>query len=289
MLIDGQEISRESIRHDWLLRTLLIRNLVRGVDSRRHFVESLYARAESARDNITPCRSLDLLAHAWRLADNILSVFEVMASGIDIRNEQNRLSVQHRIGGRHSAPSGRFFDPIFRYQSVLQIPPDAYRKIGLDPDSARAVMAALVTRSRGRLRRNYKTVLGYSRRYRSLAHAYEHGRSVFGLSANVIERPTFEMTLRHDETVLSTIRKGKDGVERLAEFTADAEFRSDVSALLEMAAVQVPALIEAVEQFEIGCRAILDPNAQKVRLTFRFFADPYSTEEQVVLGGLASR
>jgi hypothetical protein len=272
----------EAVRHDWLLRTLMLRSLLRSVDQRRRFVEALRLRAGGPEDALSASRHLDVLGHAWRLADNLLSIYEVMANQIDIRFEGNRRAVQHRLEGRRHPPSGTFFDPIFGYGVFLVLPDEELPPGPLPPEELRDTVIRLIKRSRRRLVQMYRELLRFSWKYRSMARAYEHGRGVFAFRMMMQAEP-FEFQLKHDPATLATLRRKADGSERVVEFVPDADFRADCQDLLDIAANQLAALLRRIERMEESCRYMIDQSLPKPRLHFQFFAGPYSLDEQACL------
>jgi hypothetical protein len=285
----------QQAREHWLLRLLLLENLLLHVDLRRSYVPYLARRATATADERTTERHLDAIAQGWTLADNLLSVYETLGNKINITKQSQRRAIQTRVGSRTTTPKIRFHKRIWLYHLLTKLSDEVFQRAGVRRNHAESLLNQLIERSCATLQGHYETVATYHRKYRDIARAYKHGRALFPLTVTFATDSGTgypRLNAHVDHTVVTAFQRNPDGTETATMFQPDEESEHDLQGVLQIAESQLPRLRAYVASIRKSCETFIgwlegtstDPLSRGP--IFCFFAEPYTPAEEALLQAL---
>lgn len=282
-----------AVREDWLLKTLLVRGLLRVMSLRLNYIRGLNSRAYLVVARHREAVFLDLLCSVWTLVENLLAAYEAVVNKLEIKGASDRINVQSRVGGRTTPPGVRFHKSIWFYRSILETPDQEFLARGLDPQKSRRTLEGLIERSCAFLQQDYQRLREFRERYEPFATAYKHGRAVFHL--RLAEQSAAEFTLSHHDKALTVFDiDEKSGTETVVELEVDDEAEADCRGALEILENQIPRLKSYFDSLVEACKGYAEwleegqPEGQRTTVYLNFFVD-FTPEEAALLASLKSK
>lgn len=284
-------LNADQLRNGYLSRMYVARSALQWMLIRMKSCRDIPKQEVRPVPELRVFQTVETLYRLHTLVENLLQVYELMAEKIDIRYDGQRKGLQGRIYERHDRGLARFQRKIWVYTLFKHITDSAFARRGLNPETARAILEQLATRSIARLDVADEMLRRFHTKYEPFCVAHKHGRAVFGIEvrANAIPPGIGTVNFRATTSVATVIRADSSGAAECLSLIVDEELASEMDEAYATVENQLPRLNAMLSAITAAAEQTLDyvegrrSESHLETQSFHFFDEPYSVEEVEVL------